>query len=123
MVIALFKKGNKHLPENYRPISLLDIFDKIFEKLLHTRLIHFLKHIKAFFEFQFGFRDLHSTILALTENTDNIKEKIDESEFTIGVFLDLTKAFDTIDHSILLEKLKFYGIRGIAHSPLYVHCS
>lgn len=122
-VIALFKKGNKLLPHNYRPISLLDIFDKVYERLLHCRLVDFLNKTKAFFEFQFGFRDGHSTILALTDIIDNIKKNIDNNEYTIGIFLDLTKAFDTVDHEILLEKLKNYGIRGNAHSLLKSYLS
>ena len=74
--------------------------------------------MKVFFEFQFGYRDGHSTILALTDIIDTIKQNIDNNEFTVGIFLDLTKAFDTVDHCILLEKLKHYGIRGNAHSLL-----
>ena len=122
-VIALFKKGNKRLAQNYRPISLLDVFDKIFERLLHSRLIDFLNKMEVFFEFQFGYRDGHSTILVLTDIIDNIKQNIDKNEFTIGIFIDLTKAFDTVDHKILVEKLRHYGIRGNALSLLtsYLH--
>ena len=122
-VVALFKKGNKLLPQNYRPISLLDIFDKIFEKLLHTRLVSYLNKMKVFFEFQFGYRDGHSTILVLTDIIDNIKKNIDNNEYTIGIFIDLTKAFDTVDHKILLEKLTYYGIRGNAHSLISSYLS
>ena len=122
-VIALFKKGDKMLPKNYRPISLLDIFDKIFEKLLHTRFVSFLNRIDAFFEFQFGFRAKHSTILALINIIDEIKDNIDNDKYTVGIFLDLTKAFDTVDHSILLQKLPYYGIIGKAHSLLESYLS
>ena len=74
-VIALFKKGDRLIPKIYRPISLLDIFDKIFERILHTRFASFLNKIKAFFEFQFGFRAGHSTILALINIVDEIKKR------------------------------------------------
>ena len=117
-VIALFKKGERLLPENYRPISLLDIFDKIFEKLIYKRLVSFINKYKMLFQFQFGFREDHSTVLALTEIIDNIKHAIDNNEYTVGIFIDLCKAFDTVDHGILLEKLKYYGIRGKAHDLL-----
>ena len=116
-VIVLYKKGNKCLPENYRPIiSLLNIFDKIFERLIYRRLISFLNKYKMLFQFQFGFREGHSTILALTEIIDNIKHNIDNNEYAIGIFLDLCKVFDTVDHFILLEKFKYNGIRGNAHA-------
>ena len=117
-VIALYKKGSKLITENYRPISLLNIFDKILEKLLYKRLVSFLNIYDALFQFQFGFREGYSTTLALTEITDKIKFAIDNNEYVVGVFLDLCKAFDTVDHSILLQKLKYYGIRGKPHSLL-----
>ena len=117
-VIALYKKGTKFVPDNYRPISLLDVFDKIYEKLIYKRMVVFLNKHNMLFQFQFGFREGHSTTLALTEIIDNIKKSIDNNQYTIGIFLDLCKAFDTVDHSILLQKLKYYGIRGNAHSLL-----
>ena len=122
-VIALYKKGSKYLPENYRPISLLNIFDKILERLIYKRLVSFLNKHNMFYKFQFGFREGHSTILALTEIVDNVKISIDKNEYTIGIFLDLCKAFDTVDHSILLKKLKNYGIRGVAHSLISSYLS
>ena len=111
-VIAIFKKGHHYLTENYRPISLLSSFNKIFEKLLHKRLISFLEKHKLLFIHQYGFRKLHSTTLALIEITDKLKENIDIGNYAMGIFLDLTKAFDTVDHDILLQKLNSYGIRG-----------
>ena len=111
-VIALHKKGNKSEPDNYRPISLLSCFNKIFERLLCTQLHSFLEKYKILVEFQFGFRQDHSTILALTEITDNIKNLLDNRNYVLGLFIDLSKAFDTVDHSILLYKLSHYGIRG-----------
>ena len=114
-VIALYKKGNKTEPSNYRPISLLSCFNKIFERLICIQLHSFLEKYKILVEFQFGFRQDHSTILALTEITDRIKYFIDKGNYVLGLFIDLSKAFDTVDHNILLSKLSHYGIRGHAN--------
>lgn len=111
-VIALYKKGEKFKPGNYRPISLLSIFNKIFEKLICKKLLVFLDLNKVLYEFQFGFRTLHSTTLALIDLVDNLRQQLDEGNYVLGIFIDLTKAFDTVDHDILLHKLEFYGIRG-----------
>ena len=115
-VIALFKKGDRMLPNNYRPISLLACFNKIFEKLICKRLLAFLEHQAILFQFQFGFRGNHSTILALIECVDSIRRLLDEGNYVLGIFIDLTKAFDTVDHDILLYKLQHYGIRGHAYN-------
>ena len=114
-VIALFKKGDPSLPDNYRPISLLSCFNKIFERLICVQLMSFLEKYKILVKFQFGFRKGHSTILALTEITDNIRQHIDNRNYVLGLFVDLSKAFDTVDHEILLSKLSHYGIRGHAN--------
>ena len=100
-VIALFKKGETYNPNNYGPISLLSCFNKLFEKLLCKRLVSFLARYKVLFNYQYGFRKLHSTTLALIEFTDNIIRFLDEVNYCISVFIDLTKAFDTVDHYIL----------------------
>ena len=114
-VVAIYKKGHHYLTENYRPISLLSTFNKIFEKLLHKRLLSFIEKHKILFIFQYGFRKLHSTTLALIEITDKIKKHLDDRNYVMGIYLDLTKAFDTVDHEILLHKLASYGIRGHAN--------
>ena len=114
-VIALFKKGDKYQPNNYRPISLLSCFNKIFVKLLCKRLVKFLEANKIIFEYQYGFRKLYSTILALIEFTDSIIKFLDEGQYCMSIFVDMTKAFDTVDHGILLDKLDRYGIRGRAN--------
>ena len=106
-VIVLHKKGRKDIMGNYRPISLLNIFDKIFEKLIYKRIIAFLKKHDILFQFQFGFRENHSTTLALIDIVDKIKQNIDDKKYTVGIFLDLCKAFDTVDHTILLNKLEY----------------
>ena len=103
-------------PYNYRPISLLSCFEKLLERLLAKRIISFLKKNRILYELQFGFREGHSTIHALLELLDSIYQNLDDNNSCIGVFLDLSKAFDTIDHDILLKKLSHYGFRGIVHN-------
>ena len=114
-VIALYKKGVKYDPNNYRPISLLSLFDKILEKILCRRLVSFLEHNKILYCYQYGFRKAYSTVLALIEITDYIKRLLDERNYVISIFIDFKKAFDTVDHEILLYKLECYGIRGLAN--------
>jgi len=114
-VIPVFKKGDQTEPGNYRPISLLTIIDKILEKLMCTRLCEFLQKYKILYEFQFGFRKHHFTVLALLEAIDKIYQYIDKHEFVVGIYLNLQKAFDTVNHDILLYKLQNYGIRGVIH--------
>ena len=113
-VIPIFKKGDKLDRGNYRPISLLTSFSKILEKLVYSRLIKFLSCCKILSDNQFGFRKKHSTNHAMIILIDQIIHAIDNHSHTIGLFLDFSKAFDTIDHEILLYKLSHYGIRGRA---------
>ena len=94
---------------NFRPISLLSIFDKIMEKLMHKRLYDFLENNNTLFK-------NNSTIFALLQITEKIRETIDKGKFGCGIFIDLRKAFDTVNHKILLQKLDHYGIRGSALS-------
>ena len=114
-VIPIYKKGSTTDLSNYRPISLLFIFSKLLEKLMYTRLINFFEKNDVLFHGQFGFRANHSTTQALILITDKIQKAIEEKLFSCGVFLDLSKAFDTVDHSILINKLQHYGIRGITN--------
>ena len=97
---------------NYRPIALLSNIDKIFEKLVHRRFVTFLDKNETIFEWQFGFREKHSTSHNLLTLTETIRQQLDRGEFSCAVFLDLQKAFDSVDHWILLEKIKHYGFRG-----------
>ena len=115
-IVAIYKnKGDKLQCQNYRPISLLSNINKIFEKLMHKRLYNFLEDQLIIFAKQFGFRVRHSTIHALIDLTEDIRKGIDENKFVCGIFVDLQKAFDTVDHNILLKKLEHYGVRGIAN--------
>ena len=118
-VIPIYKnKGSPLDIGNYRPISLLSNIDKIFEKVVHARMIKFLEDNNSIFERQFGFRSKHSTNHSLITITETIRESIDKGNVTCGVFLDFQKAFDTVNHEILLEKLKHYGFRGITNNWL-----
>jgi hypothetical protein len=116
-VIPIFKnKGSNQDQNNYRPISLSSNVDKIFEKLVHARLISFLDKHEILFKRQFGFRKGHSTTHTLINLTEEIRKHLDKGQFSCGVFIDLQKAFDTVDHNILLRKLELYGIRGLGNN-------
>ena len=116
-VIPIFKnKGDLLLVSNYRPISLLSNINKIFEKLVYSRLYSFLTLHNCIYDLQFGFRAKHSTNHALLSITEKVREALDKSNFACGIFIDLQKAFDTVDHQILLKKLENYGIRGLANN-------
>ena len=113
-VIPVYKKDSRLAFDNYRPISLLSNLDKIFEKLIYPRIYNFLDNNNVFFSKQFGFRSKHSTAHAILNMSQNISDSLDAGNFGCGVFVDLRKAFDTVDHKILLKKLYHYGIRGTA---------
>ena len=103
-LIAFFKKGDKYQPKNYWPISFLSFFNKRFEKLLCKRLVKFIEANKILFEYQYGFRKLYSTTLALIEFTDSVFKFI-EGQYCMSIFVNLTKGFDTVDHETLSDKL------------------
>jgi hypothetical protein len=112
-VIPVYKGGESFDPVNYRPISILSSFSQIFEKLVQKQLISYVEKHEILTQCQFGFRKNHSTEQAIAEIADNFRKSIDNNLFTCGVFLDFAKAFDTVNHTILLGKLEKYGIRGI----------
>ena len=105
-VITIYKKDSKDNPTNYRPISRLSIFSKLIEKLMYKRLYSFLDSCNILHSLQIGFREKYSTLYALIGMTETIIESIDSGTFGCGVFVDLQKAFDTVNHTILLKKLR-----------------
>ena len=112
-ITPIFKKDNEELLENYRPVSTLPIFGKIFEKIIYKRLYSFLVSQGILHDSQFGFRKSHSTSHALNYSIFHIQEALKNGLHVLGIFIDLSKAFDTIDHEIVLKKLEIYGIRGV----------
>ena len=112
-VVPIFKSGNKSDFTNNRPISLLPQFSKILEKLFDNRFESFLSKNNVLNESQYGFRSGRSTLMALTEMLEEITNAKNKKMSTVAVFIDLKKAFDTLNHEILVNKLYHYGIRGI----------
>ena len=113
-VTPLFKKGDKNNVDNYRPISVVSTVSKIFEKIVYSQLYDYLNDNKLLAPCQSGFRSLHSTLTALIEATHHWTVNIDKGLFNGVIFIDLKKAFDTIDHGILLNKLTHYGVDGLS---------
>ena len=115
-VIPVYKnKGSKNMFGNYRPISLLPVFSKIIERLIYDKLFEFLVRYQILFESQYGFRSGRNTTHATLDFIKSIEEAIESNQYAIGIFCDLSKAFDTLNHNILLQKLDHYGIRGKAN--------
>ena len=111
-VIPIFKKDDNKIFNNYRPISLLPVLSKVVEKVICSQINNFFITNNLFYDSQYGFRPGHSTEYAAIEITDRIIAAMDNNNIPLNVYLDLSKAFDTLDHAILLEKLSHYGIRG-----------
>ena len=112
-VTPINKGGEEMDPFNYRPISTLSALTQIFEKLVCKQLVNYLEKHEILYEFQFGFRKGHSTSQAIAEIADKLRKAIDDNLYSCGVFLDFSKAFDTVNHAILLQKMERYGIRGV----------
>ena len=112
-VIPLYKGGERFIASNYHPISLLLTISKLLEKLVYKRLYTFLTDCNQIYQSQYGFRSNHSCEQAMSELLGAILKGQEKNEITAAIFLDLSKAFDTLDHSILYSKLELYGIRGI----------
>jgi Reverse transcriptase (RNA-dependent DNA polymerase) len=111
-ITPIFKQGNRDDLTNYRPISILPFFAKLLEKVVYSRLHNFIEKMNILYPLQHGFRSGHSTVMSLLDIHNQITKAIDTKKFSVGIFLDLSKAFDTVDHEILLKKLENYGIRG-----------
>ena len=114
-VIPLYKGGCSENVNNYRPISILPLFSKIFERTVYNQLYNFFEKYNILTPYQYGFRKKRSTIQAVLNQLEYIYKNLDQNKTVISIFMDFSKAFDSIDHEILLKKLYFYGVRGIPH--------
>ena len=110
-VSPIFKKGDTSILSNYRPISVLPCFLKILERIMYSRLYTYLAENNILFNKQFGFRAGHSTEQATLELIDQISDSFNDKSYFLGIFIKLLKAFDTVDHKILLKTLHHYGIK------------
>ena len=113
-VVPIYKTGNEHVFSNYRPVSVLPISSKLLVRLMYIRLMNFITNNKLLYKYQFGFQKGKSTYMALIFLIDRITEALDKGDCVIGIYLDFSKAFDTVNHEILLQKLSMYGIQDIA---------
>jgi len=113
-VTPIYKKDDVHSMVNYRPISVLPGMSKIFEKMIHNQIYEYFTRNELLYSSQYGFRGGHSTELATLEFIDRVIVEMDNNETPLSLFLDLSKAFDTIDHEILIDKLNYYGIKNNA---------
>ena len=112
-VTPIYKQGNSEEVTNYRPISILPYFSKLLEKVMYVRLYNYIVTKGILYESQHGFQHGHSTLMSLLSVHDTIAAAIDRKEYAIGIFLDVAKAFDSVNHDILLLKLENLGIRGV----------
>ena len=115
-VIAVFKKGDPDMTSNYRPISLLSSFSRLYQRLIYKRLYSFITHNKLIHPLQFGFKKHNSIDHSLISMTEAIRNTLDNKKYACGIFIDLQKAFDTVNHGILIDKHEHYGVRGNALS-------
>ena len=110
--VPLYKSKDRTLTTNYRPVSLLITISKLLEKAVHSRVYDFMEQTNQMYPSQYGFRKKHSCETAISELVAEIVKNMDEKKYTLGIFLDLSKAFDTLSHDVLLKKLERYRIRG-----------
>ena len=111
-VTQIFKSGAKDNGSNYRPISILPVFSKVLERIMYNRVYNHLDCKGLLYEKQFGFQRNNSTEHAILQLTRGITSSFEKGEYTLAVFIDLSKAFDTVDHQILIKKLQYYGLDG-----------
>ena len=112
---SIFKGGKLDDRSNYRSISVLPVVSRLFEKLIYDQFYQYLNKHKYLVSHQSGFRSLHSVVTCLLKGTSGWYIDIGNGRYTAMIFIDLKKAFDTVDHQILLDKMEFYGITGNAH--------
>ena len=112
-IIPIFKSDDDKDPNNYRAISLLSNYNRIYEKIMYKRIIDFIEKNDLLYTSQYGFRKGHLTQHAILDIVNTIQTNMSEGLFSCGIFIDIKKAFGTVDHDILLSKLHHYGFHGI----------
>ena len=113
-VTPIFKSGAKDNISSYRPISILPVLSKVLERIMYNRVYNHLDSKGLLYEKQLGFQRNNSTEHAILQVTRDITSSIEKEKYTLEVFIDLSKAFDTVDHQTLIKRLQYYGIDGIA---------